>query len=57
MTLLYLGGAVCAMYARYTLRYLGGPFKPILSELEELGRQALTALAALFFLLAAIGWR
>ena len=57
MTLLYLAGAVCALYARYTLRYLGGPFRPLRSELEELGRQALTALAALFFLLAAIGWR
>jgi len=57
MTLLYLAGSVCAMYARYTLRYLGGPFRPLRSELEELGRQALTALAVLFFLLAAIGWR
>lgn len=52
MTLLYLGGAVCAMYARYLMRYVGGPFKPMLSELEELGRQALTALAALFVILA-----
>ena len=53
MTILLLIGALTALYGRWLLHHLGGPFRPIRNELEELGRQALTALAALFFILAA----
>ncbi len=54
MTFLCLIGAVCALYARWLIRHLGGPFRPLRNELEELGRQALTALAALLVMIAAV---
>ena len=54
MTILLLIGALTALYGRWLLHHLGGPFRPIRNELEELGRQALTALAALLVLFAAV---
>ena len=53
MSWLCLTGAVCALYARWLCRHIGGPFRPIRNEVEELGRQAFTALAALLVIVAA----
>lgn len=51
---LSLAGAGALLMAAHALSRVGGPFKPILNEVEEIGRQTLLAAAALLVVVAAV---
>jgi hypothetical protein len=52
MMWLALVGMVTSLYLAWLTRHIGGPFRPIRNEIEEVLHQSLVATAVLFFVIA-----
>jgi len=50
----FLAGAVICVFAAWVLGFIGGPFRPIANEVEQIGQRALCSLAGLLLMLALV---